>query len=136
MMSAFDLISDLYKDARGFHPSSSFMEAFYDKPHAEQETVWNELCVELADREESERLYHLRSQKSFENRISGMMNDYGNSRQTALRWDIESFDVDVDAAIADHGIPDQEIEHYLYNQGIAFNMFPCYVEEIKSALGL
>jgi|GEM_PF-6498910 len=135
-MSSFELIRDLHKDARGFRPSTSFMTAFEERGRIAQRVIWDSLCDELAEREADERARAVEAQCEFETRIEGMVTDYGISRATALSWDIESFEVDIASALQYHGSAVQEIEHYLYNQGLDFKVFPMYVAEITDALAL
>jgi hypothetical protein len=135
-MPNFDLIRDLHKDARGFRPSSSFMTAFEAQTPAKQQADWDSLLDELSEREAQERYMQLTAQREYETRIEGMVADYSITRATAIRWDIEAFDVDIKGALQYHKTAEQEIEHFLYNQGIAFQFFPMYVAEITSALNL
>ena len=136
MSNAFELISDLHKDARGFRPGAAYMEMFNEQPFAEQERIWDSLCQEVADREAEDARYELNAQRDFEARIEGMVADYGIDRATALRWDMEAFEVDINEALQYYGCAAQEIEHYLYRNGLGFQIFPMYVAEITAALGL
>lgn len=135
-MSAFELISDLHKDARGFRPGAAYMEMFNEKPYAEQQGVWDALCEELAEREARDRQNELTAQRTYEVRIAGMMSDYSISRADAMRWIIEADEVDIAGALEQHGDASQEIEHFFYNQGIAFQLFPMYVAEITAIYNL
>ena len=135
-MSAFELLSDLHKDARGFRPSASFIEAFEAQDEAKQQRRWDSLCQELKERECEEALMQMNAQRNFETRIEGMVADYGINRGTALRWDMKAFEVDIDEALQYYGCAAQEIEHYLYRNGLGFQIFPMYVAEITATLGL
>lgn len=135
-MSAFELLGDLHKDARGFRPSASFMEAFEAQDEVEQQRRWDSLCQELEDREREEALMQMDAQRDFERRINGMVADYGVDRATALCWDTESFEVDIFQALDYYECVVQEIEHYLYRNGLAFQVFPMYVAEVAAAFGL
>lgn len=135
-MESFEFISDLYKDARGFRPSTSFMRAFDAQTTEEKQAQWDSLCDDLAQREAEEQSYQRAAQRDFETRIGGMVADYGITRGTAMRWDLDSFDTDIAGALAYHGSAIQEIEHYLYKQGLAFSLFPMYVAEIAAEFGL
>lgn len=130
---AFDLLSDLYKDARGFRPSASFMEAFTAQSYAEQKAQWDKLCEELREREYEEAQAELRAQREFEQRIQGMVADYGIDRSTALKWDMESFEINISSCTDYYCEAVQEIEHYLYLNGLSFRLFPMYVAEIDVA---
>jgi hypothetical protein len=136
-MSEFNLISDLHKDARGYRPSASFITAFTADSQADQQEVWDSLCLELSTREAHDARQEINSQRVFETRIAGMVADYNIDRATAFRWDMAAFDIDVFdgdlEAVVTAGFPvEQEIEFYLYQQGIACKMYPMYVAEITA----
>lgn len=126
----FELISDLHKDARGPCPSAEWLTAFMDTPESAQQDVWDSLCVTLDEREAVVRTAEAASLEAFENRIQGMMVDYSIDESTALAWDMEGAGVDLVLAVTQHGSAAQEIEHYLWDNGIAFSAMPRYVEII------
>ena len=78
-MSAFELIRDLHKDARGFRPSQSWMEVFNGMTDVDQESTWNSLCDELEQRNIEDAKAELTGQRLYETRIEGMVADYGNN---------------------------------------------------------
>jgi hypothetical protein len=133
-MSAFELISDLYKDTYGVRPSASFLAAFDEQPAAEQANAWCRLYDEFEERETQGRKDEALALATYNARIDGMMSDYGIDQPTAIRWDMDSFEVDLSTAMSEHGNVDQEIEHYLWNQGVAFYDMPPLVTVIKSTL--
>jgi hypothetical protein len=135
-MSDFELISDLHKDARGFRPGTWFMDQFNDLPHDEKERVWDSLVKELVENEREETIRALDAQRQFEHRINDLMTDFGINRVTAFRWTIDAAGLidDVRRAEDSHGDASQEIEHYLWNEGIDFQLFPAYTAEILEAL--
>lgn len=135
-MTAFELIRDLHKDARGFRPSAGWMDYFNGLTEVEQEATWNSLCDELEDRNLEEARHELAAQREYETRIGGMVADYGIDRATAMRWDAEGFQLDIESALEYHGCADQELEFFLYKQGISTKMFPMYVVELIAALGI
>lgn len=135
-MSAFELIRDLHKDARGFRPSVDWMEAFNASTFEEQEATWESLCDELERREAHERDEEAHALAVFERRLEDMVADYGIDLATALRWDMESFEVDVNETLAYHGTASQEIEFYFWKQGLAQKEWPRYVALAYKAYGL
>jgi len=135
-MSTFELIRDLHKDARGFRPSQGWMDYFDGLTDAAKKETWDSLCREMAEREADEARMELTAQREYETRIEGMVADYGIDRATAIRWDAEAFELDIEGQLEYHGSAAQEIEFFLYKQGIACKMFPMYVTEIAVALGL
>ena len=136
MTNMFELISDLHKDACGFRLSASFMEAFETQGEAEQHRRWDSLCQELEDREHQEAVMHLDAQRNFERRIEGMVADYNITRSVALQWDMDAFGVDIASALRYYGDATQEIEHYLYCNGLAFQVFSMYVTEIATEIDI
>ena len=50
-----DILSDLYKDAYGFRPDSSYMKAWLEYPDDFKQTIWDRLLVDLAAAVEQER---------------------------------------------------------------------------------
>jgi len=133
---AFELISDLHKDARGFRPSVDWMKAFTESSFEDQEAIWDSLNKELEEREARERDEEAHALAVFERRLEDMVADYNIDLPTALRWDMESFEVDINEALAYHGSASQEIEFYLWKQGIAFSEFPRFVALACEAFGL
>ena len=125
---SYELISDLYKDVTGSRPDTAFFDAFQAQTEVDKATQWNTLCDMLADREAQTREDEADAQLLFNNRMAGMMADYSIDWATALRWDMESFDTmllpRIQESTAQH---EQEIEHYLFQQGIAPAEWPPYV---------
>jgi len=135
-MSAFDLISDLHKDARGFRPGADFMADFNAQTDAKKQETWDYLCEQLERRELEESMQELDAQRRFESRIQGMMTDHGIDRATAIRWEIDANDlVELMAeAIELFGTAEQEVDHFLWDQGLAFQIMPMYRTEIEAAV--
>ena len=59
----------------------------------------------------------------FETFLTGLMSEYGISKATALRWDMEAEDA------PNRG--DQDVEHYLWNKRIGFGDMAPYKELAK-----
>lgn len=136
MSDGFELISDLYKEASGFRPSADYMRSFDAQTAEEKEAEWNLLLSMMETREACDRESEARALDTYNTRIASMMNDYGISQATAIRWDMDAFDVDLGPAIEFQGGADQEIEHYLWRQGLAFSAMPQFVAAIKQEFGL
>jgi hypothetical protein len=117
-MATFELISDLHKDARGFRPSAEWMRVFNGKSDVEKEATWEALCNELAENEAENELREIAAVDAYNARINGMVADYGISRETAMRWDLDAFEVDISYISEYPGAATQEIEFYLWKQGI------------------
>jgi hypothetical protein len=118
-MSTFELIRDLHKDARGFRPSAEWMAVFNGKSDVEKEATWNALCEELAVSEAEDERREVAAVEAYNARINGMVADYGISRETAMRWDLDAFEVDISYITEYPGAVTQEIEFYLWKQGIS-----------------
>ena len=124
---SYELISDLYKDAMGVRPDTSFFDAFNAQTETDKAAQWSHLCDMLAQREAEARSVESDARLVFNNRLAGMMADYSIDMATALKWDMDSF---CETPLADI-VPElrvQEIEHYLWTQGVAFDQFKFYVD--------
>jgi hypothetical protein len=123
---SYELISDLFKDATGSRPDAAFFNAFQAQTEAEKAVQWNYLCDMLTAREADDRVCEAEALMVLNNRLAGMMADYDIDMATAMRWDMETFEI---VALSDmpQGQREQEIEYYLFNQGIAINKWPFYV---------
>lgn len=136
-MSSFELIRDLHKDARGFRPSAEWMAVFNGLSDVAKEETWDNLCRELEENETEDERREIEAVAEFNARIDGMVTDYGIARADAFRWDMEAFEVDIEGALEYHGSAIQEIEFYLWKQGIAsLKRSTPLRDEIIAALGL
>jgi hypothetical protein len=124
---SYELISDLYKDATGSRPDAAFFNAFVAQNEADKATQWNHLCDMLTQREADDRSAESAAKLVFNNRLAGMMADYAINLATALLWDMDGSCETQLTSIAPEHRP-QEIEHYLWKQGIAFDQFKFYVD--------
>lgn len=125
MARGYELLSDLHKDAYGFRPSASYMEQFEELSEAEKEREWERLCQRVSESIDEEREYHAARLVDFTAHLKSLMAQFSIDMHTALRWDMEANDADVEGALDAHGDASQEIEHYLYCQGIDFkDMLP------------
>lgn len=137
MATGFDLIRDLHKDARGFRPSQGWMEIFNGSSDVAKQETWDQLEREMIEREDEDLRQERESVTAYNSRIDGMVADYGIDRATAIRWDLDAFEVDIEAAIQYHGTAIQEIEFFLWKQGISrFEFSTPLRDEIIQALGL
>ena len=136
MAQGFELLSDLHKDARGFRPSADYMADFRSKTLAEQQAAWDSLVREVEESIDEDRRREAEALVAFNARLDGMMRDFSIDRATALRWDMEAYEADVEGALEAHGDASQEIEHYLWQQGIAFREMPAFTAIIMRAFGL
>ena len=134
-MSDFSLIRDLYKDVYGFRPTESFMCRFEAQTDEEKQAEWNALNDALNETIAAEKQREAVAFVAFNERISGMCHDYTISRGTAMRWDMDAFNIDVLAAVEQHGLPDQEIEFYLYQQGLSMEKIREITPQIKTEFG-
>jgi hypothetical protein len=124
---SYELISDLYKDAIGVRPDTAFFDAFNAQNESDKATQWTHLCDMLEQREADDRSDESDARLVFNNRLAGMMADYSIDMATALKWDMDSF-CDVPLTAIAPELHSQEIEHYLWTQGIAFDQFKFYVD--------
>jgi hypothetical protein len=124
---SYELISDLYKDAIGVRPDAAFFDAFNAQNETDKAAQWTHLCDMLTQREADDRSVESDARLVFNNRLAGMMADYSIDMATALKWDMDAFCGTSLTAIVPE-LRAQEIEHYLWKQGIAFDQFKFYVD--------
>jgi hypothetical protein len=136
MARGYELLSDLHKDARGSRPTAGYMEWFEDLSEAEKEREWESLCRRVDESIVEERDYHAARLVDFTAHIQSLMAQFSIDQHTALRWDMEANDADVAGALEAHGDASQEIEHYLYCQGIDFKDMLPFTRLINEAYGL
>lgn len=137
MATGFELIRDLHKDARGFRPSAGWMEVFNGLSDVAKQETWDGLVRELEESNAEEERQEIEAAAEYNARINGMVADYGIDRATAIRWDLDAFEVDIEAALQYHGTAIQEIEFFLWKQGISsFKRSTPLRDEIIAALGL
>jgi hypothetical protein len=136
MARGYELLSDLYKDASGSRPTAGYMAWFEDLSAAEKEREWESLCRRVDESIVEERDYHAARLVAFTAHIQSLMAQFSIDMHTALRWDMEANDADVLGALEVHGDASQEIEHYLYCQGIDFKDMLQFTRIINEAYEL
>ena len=87
------IISDLHKDARGYHPRSTWWEIWSAAPDAEKQEIWDSLLDELEWESAREREEAERAVKNFESRIELLISTGARDRDTAIRWLVESLEL-------------------------------------------
>ena len=118
MATGFELVRDLHKDARGFRPSQGWLDVFNGLSDAAKQETWDQLCRELSETMAEDERLELEAVTAYNARIDGMVKDYGIDRGTAMRWDLDAFEVDIEGAMQYHGSAIQEVEFYLWKQGV------------------
>ena len=118
------IVSDLHKDAFGFRPREYFWAEWNNSSDASKQVIWDDLLVSLERANEWERAEQARAVKQFEDRIELLMNMGASSRETAIRWIIESMELsETDKCYGgsyicfELGLP--------YNMAETFNRFVC-----------
>ena len=120
-----ELFSDLHKSAYGYRPRQ---HAFYTATPKQKQQIWDETVARAAEEREYERLEAQRCLKDFNERIAKLCGEMQISRETAIRWEYTS---DVNATGSR-----QDIEHFVYEQGILFTdegreIVETLIEEMK-----
>lgn len=77
------IVSDMYKDARGFRPRWINLSAMTE---SELETMVNDLQVEIDQAEKSRRADQAAAVVRFSKRIGEVIKAGAKDRETALRW--------------------------------------------------
>lgn len=116
MTYTFDenIISDLYKDARGFRPSEYFWEEWTQVGDEGRQQIWDSLCDELTETMDREKRYQAQAMFDLFERLDNMYELGAQSEVQALKWIIEaekfsSFDLLYGA------------DHFCYHFGIAYD---------------
>jgi hypothetical protein len=91
MTYTFDekIVSDLHKDARGYRPSSYWLEDWHSSCDEIKQTIWDNLIAEL--NAEMERQRHADSMAiiEFHQRVQGLMVTGAKDEIQALKWIIQ-----------------------------------------------
>jgi hypothetical protein len=118
------IVSDLHKDAFGFRPREYFWAEWKNSSDTSKQVIWDDLLDSLERANEWERAEQVRAVKQFEDRIELLMNMGASSRETAIRWIIESMELsETDKCYGgsyicfELGLP--------YNMAETFNRFVC-----------
>ena len=102
------IISDLYKDAKGFRPSAAWMQSFIEMSQEDQQTVMDDLQEAVDSEIEHEREREDRAYTYWSNEIYDMTIVHNISFVDAIRWDMQAED-----AVNDLGF-------YCYRRGLAY----------------
>jgi hypothetical protein len=88
-----NLISDLYKDVKGFRPSSQFFVLWNTNNDDYRQSVWDNLILESEINYAEEKQAEEAAAKDFEAQIKSAMDLGADSRETALRWIVDSLNL-------------------------------------------
>ena len=86
-------VSDLYKDVNGFRPSGWFYTTWNSGNNDQKQAMWDNLIIELEARCTEEKQAEFEAVKMFEAKIASIMELGANSRETALRWIVDSLNL-------------------------------------------
>ena len=116
-----NIFSDFHKDAYGFRPRLD--EEFYTATPARKQEIWDSVGRAFRIREAEEAEEEARALREFEAEIASVIEAGAGDRTTALRWLTEG----------DTFYGRQDVEHWVYNQGILFTKEGrALVEELMS----
>ena len=92
MAYTFDenIVSDLFKEVRGYRPSEYFWEEWTQAPADVKQMIWDNLCNEHEDAMARERDREARALADFGQQIINNINRGANSIETAIRWMLEA----------------------------------------------
>lgn len=101
-----DQISDLYKDAYGMRPGEGFWQRWQEATDAERQEQWDWLLAVLERRIEEDRQLEKLCVEKFEALVSSTIQAGAGTRETALRWIMDSSDCngDWDFLAYEHGL--------------------------------
>jgi hypothetical protein len=89
-----NIISDLFKEVRGFRPSEYFWEEWTQAPADVKQMIWDNLCNEHEDEMAREREREARALADFGQSIVDNINLGADSIETAIRWILEAEGMD------------------------------------------
>ena len=94
-MSNFDsgIISDLHKDAYGFRPSPEFSILWELSSDEQKQEIWDDLIATLERNIDAEEAAERKAAEAFEAQVAVMLQNGADSRETALRWIVESMEL-------------------------------------------
>ena len=102
------LYSDFHKDAYGFRPSND--DSFYTATPKRKQIIWNLLAEQYEFRQAEEFAENRRCVENFQDYIDRIIENGAGDEQTAYREIVESNNFQ----------NCQDVEHYVWNQGILF----------------
>jgi len=105
-----DLISDLHKDVFGFRPGATYLEAFWSLTESGQQNVYDDLCAQLEQNQQEEKVQEQAAVEEFQARIEDVIGLGAGNRLTALSW--------ITGQEKFYHI--QDVEHFVWEQGILF----------------
>jgi hypothetical protein len=116
MTYTFDenIVSDLYKDARGHRPTEVFWILWNTYSDAQKQEEWDSLCREVSEELDRERQAEARAALALTERLEKMYELGATSEVQALKWIIEaeefdSFDLQYGA------------DYFCYHFGLSYN---------------
>tara|TARA_R110000868_G_scaffold150371_1_gene373528 strand:- start:582 stop:962 length:381 start_codon:yes stop_codon:yes gene_type:complete len=117
---ADELISDLHKDAHGFRPSASFMDAWrFDSDEGKQAT-WDYLVEVMKESQAQDIAAEEKALLLFKDKLRSVMGDLGYTWKQALR------SLSREAKMAD------DLPYFLWCQGLSYyknnEIMGCYNE--------
>jgi len=99
-------VSDLHKDATGCRPSQAFWQVWKASSPDDKQATWNQLCLELDDRQNRRAHMEELAMAKFEHRIATMIGTGAFDREAAVRWILQAEGI----ALDDFGPPYEELE--------------------------
>jgi len=81
-----NVVSDLYKDAHGFRPSSDFWQEWSASNDHQRQEIWDNLVIILKSELQRQHQAEQRAVAEFENRLRQMILTGAGDRTTAIEW--------------------------------------------------
>lgn len=101
------VMSDLHRDARGYRPPVWFRQSWAEMSDSQLAKAYDSLYAELEAQLEYERRVEGEADRVLRARLEGLVLSYGISYKDAVRWDMQSFDVEED-----------DLEYWLWLNGV------------------
>jgi hypothetical protein len=104
-----DSVSDLHKDAYGFRPYSAWWSWWNICSDDEKQAEWEMLIRAMKRSMEQEEIIQIEMTTRFESRIDMIIASGAGDRKTAVRWMMDSMDVE-----------HHDVSYFEYLNGIAY----------------
>ena len=88
-----DIVSDLHKDAYGFRPTVEFSILWELSSLDQKQEIWDDLIAIVERNIDAEEAAERKAAEAFEAQVAVMLQNGADSRETALRWIVESMEL-------------------------------------------
>lgn len=87
------IVSDLYKDAYGFRPSSDWSRSWTASSNDEKQSMWDNILRAVESSIDEDARNEAWALENFEERIKATINLGAGNEKTAIRWILDGMDL-------------------------------------------